>query len=325
MLLWSGKVTVFLAVLLLGCSFVRGQDITHGQGFQTAVMDNPAFAGSNGESMLRLSYLNLLPGHSYNLHSVYLSYDSYFPVLHGGAGFYLTNDYLGGIINDLRGGFSYSYFLQAGRDFFVNAGLTASFINRGYSFGEAILPDMIDNLGGVTQPSSELLADKRRTVMDIGAGVLLIWNKMFAGFSVLHLTGPDLSGSGSSADKLRRRYSLSVTGELKGNKRSHLKMRPAARLDLQGNYFSISAGSALESNYLSVNILFLSDNNRNLDMQTGFSVSSGRLTFLYNYRFNIASRNPMAPFSLVHQTGLAFSLNNVEKRIRVKTINIPEM
>ena len=103
------------------------------------LMDNPALSGSEGDGVLRMSYLNFYPGNSFNLNSVYLSYDSYFPGLHGGTGFYLSEDYLGGILNDLRGGFSYSYFLQAGKDLFINAGLTASFFHRGYNFGNAVL------------------------------------------------------------------------------------------------------------------------------------------------------------------------------------------
>ena len=115
-------------------------------------MNNPALSGSEGDGVLRLSYLNFYPGNSYNLHSVYFSYDSYFPVLHGGAGIYLSDDYLGGIINDLRGGLSYAYFLKAGKDLFINAGLSASVFHRGFNFKNAVLPDQIDPLGGVVIP-----------------------------------------------------------------------------------------------------------------------------------------------------------------------------
>ena len=63
-----------------------------------------------------------------------------FPALHGGAGFYLADDYLGGIINDFRGGLSYAYFLQAGKDLFINAGLSASVFHRGFNFEGAVFP-----------------------------------------------------------------------------------------------------------------------------------------------------------------------------------------
>ena len=133
---------------------------------------------AEGDGVIRLSYLNYYPGNNYDLHSVYFSYDSYFPQLHGGAGIYLADDYLGGIINDFRGGFSYAYFLQAGKDLFINGGLSASIYHRGFNFSNAVLPDQIDPLGGVSIPSSEVLASPGKTVVDIAAGFLFISGKI---------------------------------------------------------------------------------------------------------------------------------------------------
>jgi hypothetical protein len=41
--------------------------------------------------------------------------------------------------------------------------------------------------------------------------------------------------------------------------------------------------------------------------------------------FNAFSGNSLLPLSLLHQVGLAFSLNNVEKRKAFKTINFPKL
>ena len=62
-----------------------------------------------------------------------------------------------------------------------------------------------------------------------------------------------------------------------------------------------------------------------MNIQTGFSIKAGKLSIYYNYRFNIASGNNLMPLSLLHQTGLAFSLNNVDKRKTIKTINFPKL
>ena len=94
---------------------------------------------------------------------------------------------------------------------------------------------------------------------------------------------------------------------------------------MQGGYVSAGAGTVFESNYLSVNALLMDDNWNNVNMQTGFSVKAGRISVYYNYRFNISSGNNMMPFSLLHQTGLEFSLNNVDKRKTIKTINFPKL
>jgi len=64
---------------------------------------------------------------------------------------------------------------------------------------------------------------------------------------------------------------------------------------------------------------------KNVDIQTGFSINAGKLSIYYNYIFSIASGNNLVPLSLLHQAGLAFSLNSVDKRKTIKTINFPKL
>jgi type IX secretion system PorP/SprF family membrane protein len=272
-----GKILIFIFIVP---SYCFGQETDVGPGYQMIMMNNPAFSGSGGDGVVRLSYLNFYPGNNYNLHSVYFSYDSYFPALHGGAGFYLTDDYMGGIVNDLRGGLSYAYFLQAGKDLFINAGLSASFYHRGYNFDKAILPDQIDPFGGVTFPAGEVLANSGKTVLDIGAGFLFVSGNYFGGFSINHLTEPDLTATGLSNERLKRKLLVHLAGELNLNKTQNLKIRPLGFLGLQGGYLSVGTGAELASSYLSVNAIMLGDNNKNMNIQTGFSFKSGKVTGL---------------------------------------------
>jgi hypothetical protein len=104
-----------------------------------------------------------------------------------------------------------------------------------------------------------------------------------------------------------------------------MKIQPIIFLNLQKDYFIAGAGAAVEFKYLSVNAVFFRDSGENLNFQTGFSFSTGKVTFFYNYRLNVHSGNNLLPLSLLHQTGLAFSLNGVEKRNTVKTINFPKL
>ena len=245
--------------------------------------------------------------------------------MHGGAGFYLSDDYLGGIVNDFRAGLSYSYFLQAGKDLFINAGLSASIYHRGLSFDNAVLPDQIDPLGGISFPAGEILSSSGHTVFDIGAGFLFISGRIFGGFSISHLAEPDLSGTGFSNERLKRKVLSHLAGDISISKTHNMKIRPLVFLELQRRFISAGTGAVLESNYLSVNAILLGDNGRNMNIQTGFSFKTGRMKIFYNYRFNLISGNTFMPLSLLHQTGLAFSLNNFEKRNLFKTINLPQL
>jgi type IX secretion system PorP/SprF family membrane protein len=317
------RVRLTLSILLIINGTMVCQETNYGPGFNTMLLNNPAFAGIAGDGVLRTSYLNFYPGHSYNFHTFYASYDSYFQAIHGGAGFYVANDYLGGIVNDLRAGISYCYFLQAGEDLYLHAGLSASVFNRGFNFSGAVLPDEIDAMGMISLPSAENLVNSKKTALDIATGFVLISGNMFGGFSVSHLTQPDISGSASSSDRLLRKYLLNFAADFGFGKKENMKIRPVAAFELQGRFVSFCEGAVLETEYFSVNAALFESNNRTIDMQAGFTVRKERLGFFYNYRFNLKSGSSLLPFSLVHQAGVAFSLNNVEKSIKVKTINMP--
>lgn len=299
------------------------QETLYGPGFRTMHMDNPALSGSSDDGLLRISYLNFYPGNKYNLHSFYTSYDSYFEKLHGGAGVWISDDYLGGIINDTRLGLSYSYALQAGEELFINAGLSASLFHRGLNFSGAVLPDMIDPLGGAVFPTGETLIPSSRTVFDVGSGLLFMFRNFFGGISVSHLSQPDLS-EGTRTERLKRKLQLTASWDIGLNEKRTFRLRPSGFLEIQANDFSVAAGSSLETKTLAVNLILVSDNLKNVDLQAGFSLNAGRIGLFYSYRLNISSGNVLMPLSLLHQTGLRFSLNTVNKR-NVRTISFPEM
>jgi type IX secretion system PorP/SprF family membrane protein len=318
--------TVLIFIIILIFSYpVICQETNYGPGYQTLMINNPAFSGCNSDGIMRLSYFNFYPGNQYNFHSVFLSYDSYFTQLHGGAGFYISNDYLGGLVNELRGGLSYSYFLQAGKELYINAGLSASFFHRSFNFSNAVFPDQIDPMGGISGSSSDLISNENKTVLDLGTGLMFIYRNVSGGFAITHINQPDLSDNGSSAETLERKYLLHILADIELNKKNDFRILPMASFELQGKFLSAGAGAALENNFMSVSSVLLANSNNNVDILAGFSMQWEKITFYYNYRFNLVSGYSLMPFSLVHQTGLTFSLNNVEKRIKSRAINIPDM
>ena len=316
---------IFFIAVFVAFSDVTGQEMSYGPGYQTILRNNPAFTGSEGDGYLRLSYLNFYPGNNYNLNSVFVSYDSYISGIHGGAGFFLADDYLGGIINDLRGGFSYAYHFQAGRDIFINAGLSASCYYRGFNNGEIILPDQIDPLNGVTYPSGESITERGRAVFDISTGVMVMTGRFIAALSVIHLTAPELSGSGVQADRINRRLNLNLAGKFDLNTDRKIVARPVVMAELESGNVSGGLGTSLENNSFSLSAVILTGSAKNIDLQAGCSLKTGRILLFYNYKFNLHSNNKMVPASLMHQAGVTLSLNYVDKRKIINTINFPKL
>jgi type IX secretion system PorP/SprF family membrane protein len=313
--------TVTILVLLAFLMRVSGQQ---GFNYQMTMISNPSLTGAAGDAIVRISYLNHFPGNSFNLHSACLSADGFFPGLHGGAGLYVSEEYLGGIINELRGGFSYSYFLRATGDLYINAGLSVSVHYRGFNPGGALLPDQIDPLAGGVYPSAEVIAVQGRAVVDLASGFLFMYKNFFGGFSVSHLTEPDPSvGNGPADGSLRRKLLLHGAAEL--NAGTNLKIFPMAMAETGKGWLTAGAGASVVSRHLAVNALILGGSTENVDLQAGFSIDAGYFRLFYNYRFNIISGEELMPFSLMHHTGLAFSLYNVDKRKIIKTINFPDL
>lgn len=314
-------------ILLFICLFaaVNCQEAAYGPGYQTILVNNPAFAGSESDGILRLSYLNYYPGKGYNLHSFFVSYDTYISLIHGGAGFFLSNDYLGGIVNDIRGGFSYSYHLQADRNIYINAGLSASFYHRGFNAGNIVLPDQIDPLNGVVYPSGETIGNRGKTVLDISAGFLIIAGKFLGGFSLGHLATPDISGIGGSEERLKRKLGMNLSAAFDLNKKMQLVARPVLFSEIQGERIIAGLGGSVESGVFGLNSMLIFNRAKDLNLQAGFSIKKGIVLVFYNYCFNIASENRLLPMSLLHQAGMAVSLNNVDKRKIIKTINFPKL
>jgi type IX secretion system PorP/SprF family membrane protein len=321
----AGKRFTLIFIILNLATYAFGQLFLPGLDYQSTMIGNPAMAGSEGNGMLRLSYQDLYPGNNFNLHSVSVSYDGYFQSLHGGAGFYLSDNYLGGLINDLKGGMAYSYFFRAGTDLYIGAGLSASFFHRGFNSEGVILPDQIDPVYGAINSSAEVLFSKGKTVLDLGTGFLFIAGKVFAGISVNHLAEPDIGTSDITHSKLYRQLIVNGSGEIDVTGSNSLIVKPLVRLEISRNSLSAAAGAAVETSHFSVNTAFIAGKEKNLDLVTGFSISIGNMFVFYNYRFNIAGGENLLPVTVMHNTGLAVSLKNVDKRKIVKTINFPKL
>jgi hypothetical protein len=261
----------------------------------------------------------------FNLHSVSASYDTYLPVIRGGLGIFFADNYMGGIINDNSGGFAWSYHLRAGKDIFVNAGLGASFIHRGINNGNIILPDQIDPLSGVVRPSSETGTFTGKTVFDIATGVSVTTRWFTGAIAVTHLTRPDLTEDENADGRISTGLNADFFSSVSLNQQNTIRLRPVITGEFQSGYFITGGGAAIETSAFSINSMIYAASQGDINFNAGVSVFPGRIAIFYNYCINIASGNKMLPASLYHHAGISISLNNVDKRKVMSTINFPKL
>ncbi len=312
-----------IAVALFFCTLtISGQDTWYGSVSGMQMMYNPAFAGVGGNPSLKISTFSFLPGNGFGLQSVFASYDGYFSSLHGGAGVWLSDDITGDILNDVRGGASYAYHFRAGRETFVTAGLTASFISLGIRSGSIILPDDIDPFRGITGGGTDYISPAPFIRFDLGTGFTVSSGNWYAGASVMHLTKPSLSDDGQEYNRINRLFT--VTGGISLNPRGKdITLTPSAAILAQGNGLKIYLGSEASWKGLYGNLFMwhVTDGFTSLGGSAGWSAAAVKIMISYSYI--VAGRNASFGGTAIVKAGAMFSFRNVEKSRAAHIIKLP--
>ncbi len=303
----------------------EGQDTEYLSFYYNPVRSNPAMTGSEGVGKLRMVYRDYYPGRGLDLFSIDCSYDTYIDRIHGGLGFFVSENMPGTVLNDLRAGAGYSYHLRASRDLYVNAGFMASVIYRGLNARGIILPEQIDPLQGIVFPASEIISSGAHTSFDAGVGFLFSYMNYHAGISVSHLFKPALGNNGVDESRLDRRYSFHGSAVfLQGA--GDISLIPGFLFNIQGNSTTGAAGlSCLYKNFTANIMPFVNTGQGLIFVQSGIGFIKGQVEIGYNYNFVPVAGSGLQPFTLSNQVYVSIGLNNVEKRDIIKAIIYPKM
>lgn len=306
------------------CLTAEAQDTWYGTLSGLQFMYNPAYTGSTGQPAVRISSYSFLPGNGFGLKSVYASYDGYSSALHGGAGVWVSDDMLGEVMNDFRAGASYAYHLQAGRDLYFNAGLTASMVHRGIKRGSVILPGDIDPFSGFTGISSETINEGDITQFDLGTGLTVSGGTWYAGFSVLHLTQPWLNREHQSYNRLKRLYTLNA-GTTFTHGRSGLALNPSASLQIQDDNIIIYLGTEALYREIMFGAALWHVRNGFTAAEPSIGWDAGSAKFILSYSYTLSGGNSVIKGSAIVKAGISICFNNVEKRKAIHVIKLPEL
>jgi type IX secretion system PorP/SprF family membrane protein len=301
---------------------LNGQDTWYGSVSGMQVMYNPAWTGAAGAPVLNISAYSFLPGNGFALKSIYASCDGYMPGLHGGAGIWISDDILGVVMNDLRAGASYAYHFRAGRNLYINAGLTASLVNRGIRTGSVILPGDIDPFRGITGGSSGYTAPANLSRFDLGAGIAFSSEQWYGGVSVMHLTQPSLSDDQQEHDRLKRLYTLNAGASFKAGGKG-LALNPSAALFAQGEDVTVYLGTEALFKGLMSGLAIWHASRGFTAAETSLGWDADPVKFILSYSYILAGGDALFKGTVLVKAGLLFSFNNVEKRRAVHIIKLP--
>lgn len=315
-------------MLLTGVSITLGaysQEGGAGTFFSSPLTSNPAYTGSSTGNLITLTYAAYYPGYNTGVATLYGSWDAYFESLHGGAGFFISENKLGNILNDLRAGVTYSYHLQAGRNLWINTGFTASMIHRSLNSSSVILPDQIDPFLGPVLLSGESVSDRSRTLFDASVGFLLTWYDFTGGLSISHIATPDLIGDGKSNARLPRRYSMHGSYKFMFERGNYL-LEPVFAVSYQGSGGALLTGIVAGYEGFSINLASHFSLPEGLSaLQAGLSVTTGVIEVGYNHLFGTGNQGVISPLTLSSVITLRISIPGATKSATARAINCPKL
>ena len=135
-------------MLVLSLNTLNSQDPLFTQFFSNALQLNPAMAGRDLSPRLHTTYRNQWPEINKGFVTYNIEYDQFSDKLHGGIGFQLLHDRTGnGSLNTSSFSSIYSYQLAISREWTVNFGIKASFVQKSLNWGDAVWGDQIDPRG----------------------------------------------------------------------------------------------------------------------------------------------------------------------------------
>jgi type IX secretion system PorP/SprF family membrane protein len=185
-------VLISTVILLIGFQKrVFAIDPLFSQFYANPLYLNPAFAGSEKCTRMILNYRNQ-PYPSFGTYSTYsMSVDHYFDKLSGGLGFNVLQDDQGGLLSQTQAGVTYSFHGRLSREWYMNFGIQASYINYRLNWNELVFPDQFSPGLSSIIPSGEIQPEKISShLADFSAGILFYKENLFAGVSTTHMSQP---------------------------------------------------------------------------------------------------------------------------------------
>ena len=176
---------------------LRAQDPQFTQFYAAPLYHNPAFTGSAYAPRVMFNYRNQWPSLNANFITNMVSVDYFIEAAHSGIGLMMLSDKQGYNLTNNEVRLMYSYELKINPNNGVRFGLNGGYSYRGLDPGGLIFGDQLSNNGLTGDPSQDPLADPLKIQnienLDVGSGILYFNPNYFLGFSVNHITEPEMS------------------------------------------------------------------------------------------------------------------------------------
>jgi type IX secretion system PorP/SprF family membrane protein len=319
----------------------KAQDVEFSQFYANRLYLNPALAGSEIIPVVSVSYRNQWPQNNKPFITYSSSYDQFVDVVGGGLGVMVLQDNQGdGAIKTLMISGIYSYLLNINREWSVNAGLKASYIQRKLDWESLIFSDMIDPLYGAIYPSREVQPNNlSKSYIDFSLGMLVNFKNLYIGAAIDHLSEPDEAFDNENNESLLpRKYTIHggasiPVGFSRGLMENNFTISPNFLYQKQQDFEQINYGLYLSRQNWTLGGWFRHNLSFDFDafiILLGYQGQNMRIGYSYDYVVSkLVKTNSGA-----HEISLSFLIGKVrtscseshyyKKRKRIRAIRCPK-
>lgn len=291
------KYTLSIIFFLLSF-FGLSQDVSFSQINNNKLYLNPAFAGSNSNPELTMSYRNQWPALGSQFVTSFLSYEEYVPSWNSGFGVTLMNDRSANGIYSLNSISSfYSNQQRISSKINIKFGLELGYKQNFIDNDKLFFEDSFNGQSFTTFTNEPFMNGLRVHYFDLSSGALIFSTDWYIGFSANHINSPNQSLIfGESFVPVK--YGLHSGGHILVDKSTdrikNVIYMPSFSLLLQGESSQITINNNIKSgNFLIGGGIRIVEGYSYMDAVIfNFGVDTGELIFYYSYDLTTSQLGP---------------------------------
>ena len=325
---------ILLVTVLFIALGARGQDAHFSQFYANPLYLNPAFAGAKVCPRVVTNYRNQWPSIPGSYVSYNASFDMHFDALAGGLGVMFTSDRSGqGVLTEQTVSLIYAVRIRLSREWFLKAGLQASFFQKHLDWSKLTFGDQINSKWGFSNITAEKgpsdgSGEYNLMDVDFSSGFMVYNNRFFGGVAVHHLVPVDVAFEGESYLPMKITGHVGYMIPLNGGKR----MRPGDP-SISPNFVYMNQGPFHQYNwgaYFKKAPMIFGLWYRHFVAQDGWAsdaiiaqVGFEYDKFKFGYSYDITISELASPSGGAHEFSFALDFNCPVKRRRMHEINCP--
>jgi type IX secretion system PorP/SprF family membrane protein len=313
----KGCLSLVFIIALLFSHPAQAQDPNFSQFYNNPLYYNPGMAGVNEGMAVRAQYRNAWPRLNTNFQTTMFSMEVQEPDISAGLGLFAMNSSEGGnmlITNNIGAIYSHRLLIIP-RQFFMQAGFSASYVQKQIDYSNLVFSDNLDPIyGNVNGTSFQKGPGEKVSYPDFGTGAVGVFNlgkgrrgkpltTNTFGLAFHHLTQPNVSFlDGEAILPIKTVVHFSSVIPLTNDKYKEFLLAPAIIYENQRVTETFSAGVNLvkEPLYMGLwfrnkNFLLSSKSYDALILLMGFNTDLGKdmkLRFGYSYDLTVSKLNP---------------------------------